>query len=299
MSAKAWGLLFLLSFLWGGSFVFNGVAVAELPPVTLVFLRIALAAAVLTAALGIRGQTLPRSGPEIRDVVVMGFLNNVVPFVLIVWAQKTIPGGLASILNATTPIFAVVLTHLMTDEKATPLKVAGVVLGLAGVAVLVGFDRFDLGSTAVLSELACVAAAMFYGLSSVWGRRFRGRPPLVTAAGQLTASSVMLLPVMLIVDTPWRLPMPSGAAIGAILALALVSTALAYILFFRILTLAGPTSAVLVTLLVPVFAILFGAVLLGERLEPQHFAGMGVIAIGLLAIDGRLPRAVGRRFGPA
>ncbi|MEJ1158150.1 DMT family transporter [Prosthecomicrobium sp. N25] len=299
MSAEAWGLLFLLSFLWGGSFLFNGVAVAELPPVTLVFLRVALAAAVLVAVLGARGERVRPTMAEARDAAVMGLLNNVVPFVLIVWGQKHIASGLAAIVNATTPIFAVLLTHLLTSEKAGLLKFAGVGLGLLGVAILVGPDRFDTASAALLGELACLAAAFFYGLSSVWGRRFRGRPSLPTAAWQLSASALILLPLSLAVDAPWSLPLPSPRVLAAVAALAIVSTALAYILFFRIITLAGPTSAVLVTLLVPVFAILFGTVFLGERLAPQHFAGMAVIALGLLAIDGRLPRALGRRLGRA
>lgn len=299
MSARVWGLLVFLSVLWGGSFLFIGIAVAELPPVTLVFVRIVIAAALLVAVLHASGSALPRDAAGIRDIAVMGILNNVIPFVLIVWAQKTIPAGLASIFNATTPIFAVVLTHLLTDEKATPLKLAGVALGLAGVAVLVGFDRFDGFTGALAAEAALLGAACSYGLSSVWGRRFRGRPAMVTAAGQLVASSVILLPIMLVVDAPWSLPLPSARTMMAVGALAVLSTALAYVVFFRIIVLSGPTSAMLVTLLVPASAVLLGAAVLGERLEPQHFAGMAVIAAGLLAIDGRLPRAVGRRLGLA
>lgn len=299
MSARVWGLLIFLSVLWGGSFLFVGLAVGELPPVTLVFLRIVIAAALLVAVLRASGLSLPRDAAGIRDLTVMGILNNVVPFVLIVWAQQTIPAGLASIFNATTPIFAVVLTHALTDEKATPLKLAGVALGLVGVAVLVGFDRFDGFGVALMAELALLGAACSYGLSSVWGRRFRGRPAMVTATGQLLASSAILLPIMLVVDAPWTLAMPSGRALMAVGALAVLSTALAYVVFFRIIVLAGATSAMLVTLLVPASAVLLGAIFLGERLALQHFAGMAVIAAGLLAIDGRLPRAIGRRLGLA
>lgn len=299
MSARVWGLLLFLSVLWGGSFLFVGIAVAELPPVTLVFVRVVVAAAVLAAALRAGGLVFPTDRASLVDLTVMGILNNVVPFVLIVWAQKTVPAGLASIFNATTPIFAVVLTHLLTDEKATATKLAGVVLGLVGVAVLVGFDRLDGFDGALAAKAALLGAALAYGLSSVWARRLRGRPAMVTATGQLVASSALLLPIMLVVDAPWTLAPPSWPVVAAVAALAILSTALAYVVFFRIIVLSGPTSAMLVTLLVPASAVLLGAVFLGERLAPQHFAGMAVIATGLLAIDGRLPRAVLRRFGRA
>lgn len=295
MTIRAWGLIALLSVLWGGSFLFNRVAVAEIPPFTLVWFRVALAGAVLAACLPLTRQRLPVGVTAWRDVAVMGLLNNVVPFVLIVWAQRTIDGGLAAILNALTPIFAVVFTHVMTSDKATRPQFFGVLLGLVGVAVLVGPGALALAGGHVVAELAVVVATMSYGLSAVWSRRFRGHPPMVTASGQLIASTVMLAPLALVLDQPWTLTPPGLAATAALIGLALLSTALAYLLFFRIITLAGAANATLVTLLIPVSAILLTATLLGERLAAHQFLGMAVIASGLLAVDGRLARALAKR----
>ncbi|TPQ52577.1 EamA family transporter [Prosthecomicrobium hirschii] len=296
MPLRAWGLLVTLSVLWGGTFLFNRLAVGEIPPTTLVLARVGLAALVLLAILSATGGRLAFDRRRLFDYVGMGLLNNVIPFVLIVWGQKTIAAGLASILNATTPIFAVLLTHWMTDEKATPAKFAGVLVGILGVAVLVGPGRIDFAGTEFLAELACLGAAVSYGFSSVWSRRFRGSPPLETATGQLTASTVILLPLSLFADQPWTLPMPGTTALVCVAALAVLSTALAYLIFFRIVVIAGATSAMLVTLLIPPSAILLGWLVLGERLAPQHFAGMGLIALGLLTIDGRLLKAIAARF---
>jgi drug/metabolite transporter (DMT)-like permease len=297
MTARAWILIAVLSVLWGGTFLFNRVIVAEVPPITTVFIRVALAAAVLVPLARFQHQRLPRDVAGWRDVAVMGLLNNVIPFVLIVWAQARIPGGLASILNALTPIFAVLCNHLLTrDDKATPNKVAGVVIGLVGVAVLVGPGVLAAAGETVVAELAVVAATAVYGVSSVWSRRFRGRPPIVTSAGQLVASSTMLLPLALVVDRPWTLAMPGLAATASLVGLALLSTALAYVIFFRVVTLAGSSNAMLVTLLIPVSAILLTATLLGERLQPHQFLGMAVIACGLVAIDGRPLTWLRRRF---
>lgn len=293
MPARAWALLLVLSVLWGGSFLFTKLAVAEVPPFTMVLTRLVIGAALLLVLLRFSGERLPRDRQGIVDLAVLGLLANAIPFVLIAYGQTVIGVGLGSILNATTPIFAVVFAHLLTtDDKATPAKVAGVMIGVLGVAILVGFDDFGMLVRDLRAELACLAASMTYGLASVWSRRFRGRPPMVTAAGQLIASSTMLLPVTLVVDAPWTLPWPSTRALFALLGLAVLSTALAYVIFFRVITLAGASSATLVTILVPPSAILMGVVFLDERLAPQHLAGMAVIAIGLLAIDGRLVRSI-------
>lgn len=300
MTARAWTLLVILSGLWGATFLFNRIAVLEIPPLTLVLLRVAIAAVILLAVLGASGVRIVSTRRDAVDLAVMGLVNNVVPFGLIVWGQQHIAAGLAAILNATTPIFAVLFTHALTSEKATRLKLAGVLLGVAGVTVLVGADRAVLAdSTTVVAELACLGAAISYGIASVWSRRFRSRPPLTTAAGQLTASTLMLAPVALAVDMPWTLPIPSGSAVLSVVALAALCTALAYVLFFRIVVLAGATSAMLVTLLIPPSAILLGAAVLGERLEPHHFAGLAVIGFGLLLIDGRAARLLNaKRAGP-
>jgi drug/metabolite transporter (DMT)-like permease len=297
MGPREWVLLLTLSVVWGGSFLFIGVAVKELPPLTIVALRVVLAALALQAALRLVGIRIPMRGEAWRAFFGMGVLNNVIPFVLIVWGQSHIASGLASILNATTPLFTVIVAHLLTrDERLTGLRLAGVLVGFAGVAVMIGGAALQSLGLDVTAQLAVLAAALSYAFSGVYGRRFKamGIAPAATAAGQLTASSLILLPAALFVDRPWTLPMPSTATVAAVLALALLSSAFAYILFFRLLEAAGATNTGLVTFLIPVSAILFGTVLLGEVLEPKHFAGMALIAAGLVLIDGRAVTASSR-----
>jgi drug/metabolite transporter (DMT)-like permease len=290
MTPAEWAMLIALSVLWGGSFFFNGVAVRELPPFVIVFSRVAIAALVLHAAMRIAGKSLPRERTVWLAFLGMGVLNNVVPFSLIVWGQSQIASGVASILNATTPLFTVLVAHAFTsDERLTPMRAAGVVAGFAGVAVMIGAGK-AFGDVPVLAYAACLGAALSYGFSGVYGRRFRamGIAPIAVATGQLTMSSLLLFPVMLIADRPWALPLPGGDTILAVVALATVSTALAYILFFRILAGAGATNISLVTFLIPPSAILLGIAFLGEVLLPRHVAGMALIGFGLVLVDGRL-----------
>jgi len=295
IGGKEWTMLIALAVLWGGSFFFNSVAVRELPSFTLVWLRVACAAATLLIALRLLGQRMPMQGRVWVAFFGMGLLNNVLPFVLIVWGQHRIASGLASILNATTPLFTVLVAHVLTpDEKLTTLKGAGVVVGFVGAAVMIGPDALGGVGTAVLAHLACLAAALSYAFAGIFGRRFKrmGIAPLATAAGQVSASTILLLPVMLLVDRPWTLAMPYAETWGAVLGVGLLSTALAYVLYFRILAAAGATNLLLVTFLIPVSAILLGALVLGELLLPRHFLGMALICLGLMFIDGRLPRRI-------
>jgi drug/metabolite transporter (DMT)-like permease len=236
----------------------------------------------------------------------MGLLNNVVPFSLIVWGQSHIASGLASILNATAPLFTVIVAHFLTaDEKMTGNRLAGVVIGFAGVVVMIGPAAIHNLGTNILAQIACLTAALCYAFASVFGRRFRnlGIAPVVTATGQVTASTIILIPIVLLIDRPWTLAAPSLPTWGAVIAIATLSTALAYILYFRILATAGATNIQLVTFLIPVSAILLGSFVLGERLDPKHFAGMGLIGLGLAAIDGRplrfLLSAFSRKAAPS
>jgi drug/metabolite transporter (DMT)-like permease len=299
MGALEWGLLIALSILWGGSFFFVGVAVVEMPPFTIVLLRVAIAALALHLVLRALGVAMPWDAKTWLAFFGMGLLNNAIPFSLIVWGQTHIASGLASVLNATTPLFTVLVAHAMTaDERLTRARMAGVLVGLAGVTVMIGPSAIaDLGRD-VLAQLAVLAAALSYALAGVFGRRFKrmGVAPLATAAGQVTASSLLILPVALMVDHPWAMPMPGSAALGAVLGLALLSTALAYYLFFRILAAAGAVNLLLVTFLIPVSAILLGCLVLGEVLTVEELIGMALIGAGLAAIDGRIPALVRARF---
>ena len=291
MSFRDWGMLLSLSILWGGSFFSIGIAVTELPPLTIVTLRVAIAASVLWAVLLISGQKAPKTVPLWRAFFVMGFINNVIPFTLIVWGQTYIASGLASILNATTPMFTIVIAGLLlTDEHMTRKKIIGVAIGFFGVTVLIGLSSLKQLGTETLAQLAILGAAVFYGFSTTYGRRFKemGLTPLQTAAGQLGAATIMLVPLMLLIDQPYQLANPSGKVWLAVTSLGVFSTALAFILFFNILSSAGASNVSLVTFLVPVTAILLGWLILDERLNSEHFIGMLFIAIGLATIDGRL-----------
>ncbi|WP_152599515.1 DMT family transporter [Hoeflea sp. BAL378] len=289
MSASTWGLLILLGLIWGGSFFFARVAVQHVPPMTLVLFRVSLAALALHLAFGRQPdfyRTLLSRWPEL---LVLGLINNAIPFTLIFLGQTEIGAGLASILNATTPLWTVIIAQILTtDEKISAAKLIGCVLGLAGMVLLIGPAALGIAETPLWAKLAVVGAAVSYGFAAAFGKRFKGVSPRVTATGQLTASSLIMLPFALVVDRPWTLPVPPMEVIAAILALALLSTAFAYVLYFRILSVAGATSASLVTLLVPPSAILLGILFLGETLSLTEMLGLGLIALGLLSLDNRL-----------
>jgi drug/metabolite transporter (DMT)-like permease len=301
MSATDWLLLVALSILWGGSFFFGKIAVLEFPPLIVAFGRVAIAAAILLLLARMSGVALPGSLPAWQPFALMGLANNALPFGLILWGQTHIASGLAAILNATTPLFTVLIAHLATrDERLTPARLAGVISGLGGVVAMVGPDLLhDLGAE-VAAQCACLFAAISYAFAGIYGRRFRGEPPLRVAAGQLVMSSVMLAPLALGLDWPWAVAPPSAAAWMALVALAALSTALGYLIYFRILARAGATNVLLVTFLIPVSAILLGALIFGEQLAARHICGMVAIALGLAAIDGRLIRLyrVGTGFSP-
>jgi drug/metabolite transporter (DMT)-like permease len=291
MSAGERGMLLALSVLWGGSFFFTRVALQQLPPFTVVVLRVGFAALILNIVVLASGQKMPREGWVWRAFFGMGLLNNALPFCLIVWGQTQIASALAAILNAATPLAGVVVANFLTpDEKMTGNRLAGVVIGLLGVALMVGPEALQGLGAHGLAQLAVLAAAVSYAFAGVFGRRFKqmGVAPIVTAAGQVTASTMMLAPVALVVDRPWMLGAPSVTVWAAVVAMAALSTALAYALYFRILASAGATNLLLVTFLIPVSAIVLGALVLGERLEVKHFLGMALIGAGLAAIDGRL-----------
>lgn len=291
LTGTTWALLCFLGLIWGGSFFFARIAVLEVPPFTLVFLRLSLAAIALHVYLCGRFGLYALLRTHWRSFAIMGFINNALPHTLIFFGQTEIGAGLASILNATTPIWTVLIANRWTaDEKLTLAKLAGCLIGLAGTAVMIGPAINSASHAPLWALLLPVLAAVCYGFAATFGKRFRDLPVPVTATGQLTASSLMMLPVALVADQPWSLPFPGSTAILAILGLALVSTAFAYLLFFRILTLAGATNTSLVTLLVPPGAILLGAVFLGERLATTDMAGMALIGLGLVLLDGRLFR---------
>lgn len=296
MTAREWGMLLTLSLVWGGSFFFNEIAVRQLPVFTVVVCRVALAAVILLAVLRLTGQRLPRSGKVWAAFFGMGMLNNVIPFSLIVAGQQSVASGVASILNAATPLFGVIFAHLLTqDEKLTPLKLAGVIVGFLGVAVMIGPDAISGLGWNLAAQMMILAGAASYAFAGIFGRRFKamGVTPMATATGQVIASSIILLPLVLVIDRPWTLPAPGWDAIAALIGVAAISTAFAYFLYFRIFASAGATNLLLVTFLIPISAILLGTAFLSEAPLPRQIAGMALIGLGLSLIDGRLWRRRG------
>ena len=293
MNRSDWAVLAALALIWGSAFFFISVAVREVPTLTYVWLRLSLAAAVLWLFVWWTRQRLALPRGVWGAILLLTLLNNVVPFILFGWGQIYIASGLASILNATTPLWGVVVAHLFTrDEKLTGRKLAGALIGFGGVAVMVGPALLGSIGTNVVAQLACVTASLCYALAGVWARRFKsiGMPPMTVATGQLTAGALVMLPLALLIERPWLEPIPSVGAWGAILMLAIVCSSFAYVLYFRLIDSAGATNALLVTLLVPPIAIVVGALFLGEVIAPREFAGMALIALGLATIDGRLFR---------
>jgi len=289
MTPREWALLLTLSVFWSTSFFFIAVIVTQVPPITTALSRVVIASLVLLVFIHITGRRLPADPRAWRAFAGMSLLNNAVPFCLIAWAQTHITSGLASILNATSPLWTVIIAHFFThDEKFNGSRVAGVLIGLMGVAWMTGGDAVRELGVNVTAQVAVLVASMLYAASAVYGRRFRslGVDPLVTTTGVSMVTSAVLLPVSLIVDQPWTLN-PGLPVAGAMLGLGVISTAISYGLYYRILATAGATNVLLVTLLVPVGAILLGTLILHERLEPKHLAGMALIAVGLATIDGR------------
>lgn len=289
LNARVWALLLLLGLIWGGSFFFARIAVQTVPPLTLVLYRVALAALALHLYLAARRQHLWQWRGLTSSFLVQGLLNNVAPFSLLFAGQTVLGAGLASILNATTPIWTIIVaTFLTTDEHASPAKIIGVILGILGTIVMIGPAAHSGIGAPVWAYLAIIGATFSYALAAVYAKRFKGVPPTITATGQLTGSTLIMVPLVLLVDGIPDIAAPGASAWTAIMALSLVSTAFAYILFFSIVKAAGATNSSLVTLIVPVSAILLGALFLGERLTLPDYAGMALIALGLLAIDGRI-----------
>src|SRR4051812_6923498 len=298
MNGRDWLVLLVLAVIWGGAFFFIGVAVKHVPPLTYVWLRLTIAAGAMWLFLRFKGQSIDLPREAWGSIVLLAVLNNALPFTLFGWGQTHIASGLASILNATTPIWGVVVAHFLTnDERMSPRKIAGVLLGFGGVATMIGPSLLSSLGTSALAQLACATASLSYAVAAVWARRFkrRGISPMSVTTGQLTAGALTMLPISMIVDRPWTHSFPPITAWGAIIALALFCTAFGYVLYFRLIETSGATNALLVTLLVPPVAILLGALFLNETLAPQDFSGLALIALGLAAIDGRLLSVLSKR----
>lgn len=298
MSTKDWLMLILLSVIWGGSYFFVEIALTGFPVLVIVLLRISIAAAALWIFIAATQTPVPREPRTWIAFAVMGVLNNIIPFSLLTWGQVEITSSLAAILTATAPMFAIVVAAVwLHDEQVTRTKVFAIALGFAGVVLMIGPDALSEIGAAVYAQLAVLTAAFFYSLSGAFGRRFHawGVQPVVTAAGQVTMSSILLGIAVFATHDSSALAGADVTAWSAVVALALVCTAIAYILYFRILASAGTTNLMLVTFLIPVSAMLLGVFILGEHVRPIEYAGMSLIGLGLLIIDGRLLKRFSRR----
>jgi len=294
LSATDWLLIIILAMLWGGTFFFAKVALTEIPPLTLTFARVVIAAMLLTVVVRVTGLALPQGRSLWSGLFIMALFNNVVPFSLIFWGQSYITVGLASILIATTPLFGAVMAHYVThDERLNLPRAIGLAIGFFGVVVMIGPDLLrDLG-TQVAAQLAVLSGAVFFAGSIIYGRRFRHEPPTAIACGQLIAASVLLFLPSMIVERPWSLAAPGTEPILAVFGLGLLPTGIGFMIFLRVLARAGATNLMVVNFLNPVSAILLGGLILDEHLTRQQMVGMAAIAIGLAAIDGRPARWIG------
>lgn len=292
MSFRNWLLLIILSILWGGSFFFVEIILLDITPLTAVFLRISCAVPIIWGYVKWLGLSIPLQRSIWQNYMIMGLLNNVIPFSLIVWGQSHITSSVASILNGTTPIFAILLAHLLTsDEKMKSHKALGVVMGFIGMVIMLWPELSEGGSLVGLGQLAVIAGAISYAFAGIWGKRLTATPPAVNVFGMLSCSAVVMAPIILMMETPFTLDVNwlSWSAVGGF---AVLSTALAYVIYFILLARVGATNLLLVTFLIPVSAIALGIGVLGEVLSIYSMMGMAVIFAGLAVIDGRILQMV-------
>lgn len=291
LDATGWGLIAILSVLWGGAFFLIEVGLRSYSPNTLVFVRLALAVPPMWIVMRLMGERMPDDLKSWSLLMVVGALNCALPFILFFWGQQYLDSGYASILNATTPIWGVIVAHFMTsDEKATPARIVGVLVGMAGIIVMVGPDAMKGLSNNLLAQIACIISTLFYSFAAIYGRRLSQTQmtPMVVATGQTAMAALFMLPVVLLFDQPWAMAMPRMDSTLAGITLALFSTALAYILYFRLIDRAGASNAQLVAFLMPILAVILGIAFLGESLSGGQIAGAALIAVGLVILDGRL-----------
>ena len=288
MAGRDWGLLCLCALFWGSAYTFNKLIVAELPALTITASRTLVASAFLGTLAMLQGVRLPPFGRAWHAFFVFTLFSNVVPFLFVLNGQRETASGLAAVIGATTPLFVILLAHVFTtDERMQGRKVAGVLMGMLGVAIVVGADVLSGWSSSLSAKLSLVFAAFLYAVGAIYSKRIVGLPPIAMAAMQMMCGLVITLPLALLIDRPWSLPPPPAKIVLAVIGTSIIGSSLSAIAYFHILKRAGATNAMLVTLLVPVTPILLGALLFGERLLWREIAGAAIIAAALLIIDGR------------
>ncbi len=292
MGWHEWLMLCLCAMLWGSAYVFNAIAIKELPHLTITLMRLIIAATFLQVVLRMSGQALPRGWSIWSSFFVMTMLSNVGPYLLVLQGQMGTTSGLAAVLTATTPLFTILLAHVFTrDERLTANKFVGVIVGILGVAIVVGLDAWAGASASMVAKLFLIAASLLYAIGSIYAKRFSKLPPLVIATGIMTSGALLSLPLSLYFDRPWTLPIPSTEVWLAVLFTGVFGSALAAISYFRLFAVSGASNAMLVTLLLPVTPVIGGALYLGERLALREVIGAAVIMFALVIIDGRVFRS--------
>ena len=282
--ARELALLLLLATLWGASYTFIKLGVATIAPITLIAARTAIAGLLLLAIMRWRGVRLPRDGATWRRFLLQACLNSVIPWTLLAWGERSVDAGLATILNSASPIFAFLLTAAVTrHEAAPPRKLFGVVAGMAGICLIVGIEAFDAVAGGLVAELAIVAAAICYACAAIFGRNFRGLDPMAPAAGSLLAGAAFLIPASLVMERPWTMA-PSAVSVLALLGLAVVSTALAFVIYFRLIQTLGSVGTTAQAYLRVPIGVAIGVAVLGERLSPTAWIGLACVVAGVAAM---------------
>ena len=297
MGFKNFLWLLLLAALWGPSFLFIKVAVSDIPPFTLVAGRVGLAAVLLYVVLRLQGRNLPRPGSIWRHFAVAGFFSNALPFTLFSWGEIYIDSAVAAILNGTTPLFTILLAHFFTsDDRLSGVKVWGTLLGFGGLVVLIAPSLLAGIHATTWGLLAVTTAAASYGVAIVYTRQnLRNLPPLVGPTAQLTMAAIYIIPLALVIEQPFSRPLPSWAAIGALVALSVVGTALAFVVYYRLLEKLTATSVSMVTYLVPVIGVVLGVVVLNEQPGWNAYVGCALILLGVMVVNGVFKVANWRR----
>ncbi len=277
-------LLIVLSTLWGASYTFIRVGVETIPPVTLIAARTLIAGLLLIVWMSVSGVAMPGSWVIWKRLFVQAFLNSVIPFTLIAWAEQYVEAGVATILNSTAPVFVFFVTWFLTKHEAvTTRKLVGVIAGLLGICLIIGFSALNGLGDQVLPQLAIVAATICYAGAAIYGRSFQGLSPLVPAAGSLIAGAIVLIPISLIFDRPWALQ-PSFNSTAALLLLSVFSTAIAFVIYFRLVQTLGSVGTTSQAYLRVPIGVAIGAIFLGESLSPTIWMGLGCVVIGVAAM---------------
>lgn len=277
-------LLLLLACLWGASYSFIKIGVATIPPITLIALRTFIAGGLLLLVLRLRRVAVPRDACTWRLFILQSLMNSVLPFVLIAWAEQTVDAGLATILNSTPPLIAYLITWAVTrHEPATGRKLFGLAVGLAGVLLIIGIEALSGLDRTMVAQLAILAASVCYAVAAIFGRNFKGMDPMLPAAGSMVSGAVLLIPASILIDRPWSLA-PSGASMLALLGLSVLSTALAFVIYFRLLDRLGSVGVTSQAYLRVPIGVLIGVLLLGEQLGSAAWIGMALVVLGVAAM---------------